>query len=103
MTISEWLDSPSEGYYCDGTWRLWFVELLDALFSEGEGFSGKRPGNNDSDWECIIAHSLIDAGLLKGTKEWVEDWGEHTYDFEWSDYVAVMRDVVRTLIAKGDQ
>ena len=97
MTISEWLESPCTGHYCDGSWRDWFVDLLDALFSEGECFSGKRPGNNDSDWDAILAYSLIDAGLLPGTKSWNEKWEEHEYSFNWKDVQATMRDVVREL------
>jgi hypothetical protein len=99
MTILEWLDSPCAGHYCDGSWRDWFADVLTDLFKEGESFSGKRPGHNDSDWEYILAHSLVDAGLLKGTKTFNENWGQDEYDFEWSDYTAVMVDVVRFLVS----
>ena len=98
--IEQWLQSPCTGHYCNGTWRDWFRDLFDALFKDGAGCGGKRPGNNDSDWEAILAYSLVDADILKGTKTWRQDWDEMEYDYQWSDYTDVMRSIVGVLLSR---
>lgn len=56
------LKLPVEGY---GTVRDYLVELLLALWIEGEGFSGKRPFG-ESAWEYDLYIPLMNAGLIGG-------------------------------------
>ena len=55
-------------------------ELLDTLWVDGEGFSGKRPFGN-SGWSFDLIYSLIECGYIPGTIERDEDG-----DFIDSDY-----------------
>jgi hypothetical protein len=48
------------------TVRLYFKELLKALWEEGEGFSGKRPLGN-SGWEYDLYKPLVKAGIVDGS------------------------------------
>jgi hypothetical protein len=48
------------------TVRDYLRTLLETLWAEGEGFSGKRPFGN-SGWENEIYAPLIGAGFLPGT------------------------------------
>lgn len=52
------------------TIRDYLVALLEALWSEGEGFSGKRPFGN-SGWEYELYIALANADLIYAT--WDED------------------------------
>lgn len=57
-------------FYCDDhdrtlTIREYFVELLQSLWYEGEGFSGKRPFGN-SGWQWDLYKPLIENKLIKG-------------------------------------
>lgn len=45
--------------------REYFQALLEVLWREGEGFSGKRPFGN-SDWEYELYAPLIRAGFING-------------------------------------
>ncbi len=47
------------------TIRDYLIALLAAVWSEGEGFSGKRPFGN-SGWEWDLYPPLIKAGLVDG-------------------------------------
>ena len=47
------------------TIRDYLRTLLETLWSEGEGFSGKRPFGN-SGWEYDLYAPLIKAGFIKG-------------------------------------
>jgi hypothetical protein len=47
------------------TLREYFHELLETLWTEGEGFSGKRPFGN-SGWEYDVYAALIHAGAIEG-------------------------------------
>lgn len=47
------------------TVREYLVSLLEALWEEGEGFSGKRPGRN-SGWEYDLFAPLVRVGLVTG-------------------------------------
>jgi len=40
-------------------------KLLEAVWREGEGFSGKRPFGN-SGWECEIYQALVAGGAVGG-------------------------------------
>lgn len=55
-----------------GTIRGYLCELLDVLWSEQEGFSGKRPFGN-SGWEYDLYRALIEAGHIKGL---IDDEGD---------------------------
>jgi hypothetical protein len=42
--------------------------LLERVWVEGEGFSGKRPFGNSS-WHYEIYEALADAGIIEATKD----------------------------------
>lgn len=50
------------------TVRGYLIALLQALWEDGEGFSGKRPFGNGG-WECDLYAPLIKAGLVRGEDE----------------------------------
>lgn len=66
------------------TIRDYMKEMLTALISEGEGFSGKRPLGN-SDWLAQLALPLIEAGIIAGV---VED--HCAEDFDWTEVEQVL-------------
>jgi hypothetical protein len=72
------------------TVRDYLAKLLDAVWVEGEGFSGKRPFGN-SGWEMDLYTPLVDDGFIAGKID--REYG--TYDID--DYVAAS-DYVRKLI-----
>jgi hypothetical protein len=43
----------------------YFRSLLKEIWTEGEGFSGKRPFGN-SGWECDLYVALVKAGVVDG-------------------------------------
>lgn len=43
----------------------YFRALLKEIWTEGEGFSGKRPFGN-SEWECDLYVALVKAGKVDG-------------------------------------
>lgn len=47
------------------TIRAYLVALLSELWTEGEGFSGKRPFGN-SGWEADLQAPLVIAGVVDG-------------------------------------
>lgn len=62
------------------TLRQFLHQLLDALWVEGEGFSGKRPWGN-SGWQYGVLDALARAGHIEGAvvlepngdpREWVD-------------------------------
>lgn len=55
-----------------GTVREYLAGLLQALWTEGEGFSGKRPLGN-SDWQYDLYAPLINGGLVTGDDEGCPD------------------------------
>ena len=69
------------------TVRDYLRTLLETLWREGEGFSGKRPFGN-SGWEHDIYRPLIAAGFLVGTLDgdgYIEDYDREAaeqYGFE---------------------
>lgn len=70
-------------FYCDDLGKEvsigeYLIELLTSLWSEGEGFSGKRPFGN-SGWENDLRRPLVSAGLV---------WGELDSDGYLEDYDA---------------
>lgn len=67
MTGSEVLAIPMKaGNDADaGTIKEYLIKLLHELWSEGEGFSGKRPFGN-SGWEYELYLPLVSAGVVKG-------------------------------------
>lgn len=50
------------------TYRKYFNDLLTQLFSEGEGFSGKRPFGN-SGWDYGLTLGLVQIGAVAGDYE----------------------------------
>ena len=66
MTHKEMLDYSS--FFGDAgvrTLREYFHALLETLWMEGEGFSGKRPFGN-SGWENDVYIALVEMGAVKG-------------------------------------
>lgn len=51
-----------------GSIREWFVAAMQALWEEGESFSGKRPFGN-SGWDGEIEEAVVAAGLARTGQE----------------------------------
>jgi hypothetical protein len=93
MDIKEALDLEFEDRDIGPTTiRGYMKELLAALLSQEESFSGKRPFGN-SGWHGGIAFPLIKAGLLKGEID--EDDYAHGYDDD--EYEELLMDLVEAL------
>lgn len=65
MNTQDILDLPMESDIGETTIRGFLTALLQELWTEGEGFSGKRPFGN-GDWQFQIYLPLVKAGLVKG-------------------------------------
>lgn len=52
------------------TVRDYFKSLLSTIWTEEEGFSGKRPFGN-SGWQREVIYSLVKFGVLEG--QWDDD------------------------------
>jgi hypothetical protein len=84
MTYQEMLDLK---WHCNDlnkevSIREYMKELLTTLFSEGEGFSGKRPFGN-SGWENELAKPLIAGEVLEGVVDedgYAEDFDQDELD-----------------------
>lgn len=64
------------------TVREYLVKLLETVWTEEEGFSGKRPFGN-SGWKSDIHAAMIEAGLTKGKLDkdgYIEDVDEKAAD-----------------------
>lgn len=72
------------------TVRDYLRELLLTLWSEGEGFSGKRPFGN-SGWEWDLYAPLIRANFVAGVLNGLEDWPEMTPEQEKEAHGYVMK------------
>jgi hypothetical protein len=55
--------------------REYFFRLLETLWLEGEGFSGKRPFG-DSCWEYDIYEALVEMGAIQGVFDCDKESGE---------------------------
>jgi hypothetical protein len=64
----------------------WLYKLLQTLWDEEEGFSGRRPFGN-SGWSLDLIYSLVDCGYIPGTTYRDEDGDLHdcTYDSHEAD------------------
>jgi hypothetical protein len=69
------------------TIRGYLVALVDQVWREGEGFSGKRPFGN-SGWEVELYEALIEAGAVPNVRD---KWGEVTSDVEVAAQPLVQR------------
>lgn len=63
-TPEQILDLNVEGDWGEGTAREYLIALLSMVWSQREGFNGKRPWGNSS-WEWELYQSMIDAGFLE--------------------------------------
>jgi hypothetical protein len=63
---------------------VYLISLLDKLWDEGEGFSGKRPFGN-SGWEYEIYHSLVKAEVIEGSVHKYEENGVQWEEYEVDD------------------
>lgn len=79
------------------TIREYLIALLFNLWSEGEGFSGKRPFGNSA-WEYEIYEALIAAGLVEGTFD--EYDGVETVDYRTAD--RLVADAIRSLASSEE-
>lgn len=60
------------------TVKDYLYQLLNTLWEEGEGFSGKRPFGN-SCWEYDLLRPLVVAGFISGTvtpSKYEDDWDD---------------------------
>jgi hypothetical protein len=74
VTYDEILDYPYQFRDTDAkNIRHYFFRLLEALWLEGEGFSGKRPFGN-SGWDSDLYLPLVQMGAVKGEIYTEEDY-----------------------------
>lgn len=71
-----------------------FKKMLQAVFDEDEGFSGKRPFGN-SGWQYGLAIELVRAGVLDGT--FTEEDGFPEAKFDWAEYNRVIKLAIESL------
>lgn len=82
MTGEQILELPlPKCEYGYATVREYLKGLLEELWGQGEGFSGKRPFGN-SGWEYDLYYALIASGNFKGTYEVDEDGFGNAYDYD---------------------
>jgi hypothetical protein len=74
------------------TVRGYLLALLHNVWSEGEGFSGKRPFGNSS-WEYDLFKPLVQAGFLEGT---TDEWG-NVDDFDYADGTGLIHKAIDAL------
>lgn len=83
LTPQQILDTPMESNDAEATTiRGYLVELLHSVWTEREGFSGKRPFGN-SGWSWDLYAALVAAGHVKGKTDadgYLEDVDERTAD-----------------------
>lgn len=93
MTHNEMLDCSTIFRDVDvTTLRGYFHALLETLWLDGEGFSGKRPFGN-SGWEVDVYLALVEMGAVKGRIMRGEDWSE----LDSCDYEAANKLVVKLI------
>jgi hypothetical protein len=93
MTYDEILDYPHEFRDTEAkNIRHYLFRLLEALWLEGEGFSGKRPFGN-SGWDYDIYLPLVKMGAVKGVIE-VEDEYEYLDTFDRKDADKLVYDLI---------
>ncbi|MNE42823.1 hypothetical protein D3C80_1369720 [compost metagenome] len=71
----DWLEVrffDNTSLYREVSVREFFREMLQKLWDEQEGFSGKRPFGN-SGWKYPVIYALIKAGAIPGTITFDED------------------------------
>ena len=74
------------------TIREYLKTLLQRLWIEGEGFSGKRP-LGDSGWDWNIVAGLVKSGLVPGTL----DQDGYVDDADWDKSNEVMEQAIEDL------
>jgi hypothetical protein len=74
------------------------MTVKEFLASPCTGFSGKRPGNNDSDWDFILASALVEADLIVGEKTWNSKYEEWDVEFKWQDFHGFVPTLVDALV-----
>lgn len=74
------------------TVREYLVKLLEQVWIEAEGFSGKRPFGN-SGWEYEAYEALVRSDLIEGVID--EDGYLETVDARHAD--ALIREAIRSL------
>lgn len=94
-TTQQILDTPMDDY---GTVRGFLVALLDRLWDERDGFSGKRPFG-DSGWEYDVYKALAAAGHVQVTLD-EDGYVEDLPDDQQSRADRMIRDAIRSLNAR---
>lgn len=93
------LDVPiADGDSGATTIRGYLCALAAAVWSDGEGFSGKRPFGN-SGWQWDVYAALVKAGLITGTFD--EYGGLDDADTEKGDQLIAA--ALKTLAERGAQ
>lgn len=77
------------------TIRDYLKQLLEELWREEEGFSGKRPFGN-SGWQHDVYCALVKAGAIEGTVHTYDD-GDEDIDYDQSKACKVMLKIIQAL------
>lgn len=91
--LDAFLDQEFEhfGFNAVVTPRRYLIDLLLALWNEGESFSGKRPFG-DSGWQSDLAVPAILSGAIAGEID--EGWAD---GYEINDYEALVTSAIARL------
>lgn len=74
------------------TIREYLIALLDRLWDELEGFSGKRPFGN-SGWEYTLAVPLIENGFVNG----IIDADGYVEEIDWDEFHGFVKECIKEL------
>lgn len=77
------------------TIREYLKRLLEELWREEEGFSGKRPFGN-SCWQFEVNHALVKAGVIEGTVH-VYDDGDEEVDYNQTEACKAVIKLIQAL------
>lgn len=72
----------------------WLHKLLDTIWVEEEGFSGKRPFGN-SGWSLDLIYALIDCGYIPGKIERDEDGDFIDSEYDSREADRLVRELIR--------
>jgi hypothetical protein len=93
MEPTKILDLPMGTNDADAeTVRDYLKALLDQLWADGEGFSGKRPFGN-SGWEWDLYRALVKGGAVQGT---IDEYGDVT-GFDQASATSAVFDAIDAL------
>lgn len=93
-TPAQVLDLNVEGDFGEGTVREWLIDLLAMVWTEREGFNGKRPWGNSS-WEWEVYRAMINAGFLTAHRDQYDE--ERLSEDERRKADRLIADAIRSL------